>query len=293
MPIARYAVIGNPVAHSLSPLIHAAFARQTGEAIEYTRLLAPIDAFALTARRFFESGGRGLNVTVPFKRAALDLAVTLTERAKRAGAINTLTSEHGALRGDNTDGVGLVADLERLGAAHGFSVRGARVLLLGAGGAARGAIGPLLAERPRALVVANRSVEKAEALVRDARRDIDDETVVEAIALAAFDTAPGSAGSKFDLVINATSASLSGATLALPERIFASAHLVYDMMYGAVPTPFMRDAETRGARQVADGLGMLVEQAAESFFVWRGVRPDTSVVLARMRDRLAQEASRR
>lgn len=297
MAIDHYAVIGNPVSHSLSPRIHAAFAEATGEAIAYQRILAPIDAFAATVARFVDGGGRGLNVTLPFKRDAFELATALSERARRAGAVNLLRFDEGATFGDNTDGAGLVADLARLGRAGGFALHGARVLLLGAGGAARGVIGPLLDAAPRALVLANRSLDKAQALVGEFVRAGADagETTVAAVALDSFDKSGSGTDEAFDIVVNATSASVAGASLALPPQVFAAAQLVYDMMYGAAPTAFLRDASEAGARQVADGLGMLVEQAAESFFVWRGVRPDTAPVFAALRaylqDGLEQDAA--
>ena len=238
-----------------------------------------------------------MNVTLPFKRDAFAIATSLSERARRAGAVNLLRFDDGAMFGDNTDGAGLVADLARLGREGGFALRGARVLLLGAGGAARGVIGPLLDEAPRALVVANRSIEKARALGDEFVRVVESGTTVKAVALEHFDESVSAAGDSFDIVINATSASVAGASLALPPQVFAAAYLVYDMMYGAAPTSFLRDASAAGARQVADGLGMLIEQAAESFFVWRGVRPDTppvfAVLRAQLQDGLVQGASLR
>ena len=288
MSIDRYAVIGNPVSHSLSPQIHAAFAGASGEALVYERILAPRDAFAPTVRRFAEGGGRGLNVTLPFKREAFEIATVLSQRARRAGAVNLLRFDPGAMFGDNADGAGLVADLARLGRAGGFELRRARVLLLGAGGAARGVIGPLLDQAPRALVVANRSIGKAQALVGEFVRpgQMASETTLTAVALDRFGESVSKTDDPFDIVINATSASVSGASLALPPYVFAAAHLVYDMMYGAAPTSFLRGANAAGARHVSDGLGMLIEQAAESFFVWRGVRPDTAPLLAALRAHL-------
>ena len=264
----RYAVIGNPVAHSQSPLIHAAFARQTGEDIEYGRLLAPLDRFAETVERFRDEGGRGLNVTLPFKEQAHRLATVRSERAAAAQAVNTLRFDAGAIYGDNTDGVGLVRDIrDNLG----FALAGRRVLLLGAGGAARGVVAPLLGERPQSLTLANRTLERALALER---------FFGSRLRASSYEALRGR---RFDLVINATSASLAGALPPLPAGVFADGSLAYDMMYGAGLTPFLESARSGGAASAADGLGMLVEQAAESFFVWRGVRPQTAEVLASLR----------
>jgi len=264
----RYAVIGNPVAHSKSPQIHAEFARQTKQDLSYELLLAPLDAFVSSASRFRASGGRGLNVTLPFKGEAFRYATTCSERARAAQAVNTLRFDTDAIFGDNTDGAGLVHDLTRN---LDRAIAGERVLLLGAGGAARGVIGSLLEQRPATLTLANRSIEKARRLAQDSRGAID------ADAYAAL------AGRQFDLVINATSASLSGALPPLPHGVFAPGALAYDMMYGQGETPFLAFARNEGAAFCADGLGMLVEQAAESFFIWRGLRPDTAPVLKLLR----------
>lgn len=277
----RYAVFGNPVAHSRSPRIHALFAAQTGQDIGYQAILAARDGFGAAVREFISAGdgpARGANVTLPFKEAAFRLATRRTPRAQAAGAVNTLSFEGDAIAGDNTDGAGLVRDLkDNLGAAPG----GRRVLLLGAGGAARGAILPLLAEHPGELVIANRTEETAVRLARE---------------FAELGAGPGGnaagpkpdgvgyaalAGRQFDLVINATSAGLSGASLPLPASLFAPGCVAYEMVYGRA-TPFMTEASAAGAR-VADGLGMLVEQAAEAFFIWRGIRPRTAPVLAALR----------
>lgn len=260
----NYVVIGNPIAHSKSPAIHARFAQQTGQAMTYERLLAPLDDFAGSVNQFIASGGRGANVTVPFKLDAFKLASVLSPRAQAAGAVNTLTFERGQIVGDNTDGVGLVRDIV-LNA--GIALAGKRVLLLGAGGAARGVILPVLAEEPTQLVIANRTVARAVELS------------------AAFSAKPGQLAASsfaelsghFDIVINATSASLSSDVPALPPALIGAHSFVYDMMYGVQPTVFMQMAAEQGAT-VRDGLGMLVEQAAESFFIWRGVRPDTAPV---------------
>ena len=265
----RYAVIGNPVAHSLSPLIHAEFARQTGEDIEYARLLAPPGEFVRSVDAFREQGGRGLNVTLPFKEEAYRYATDHSTRARDAQAVNTLRFDGLRAFGDNTDGTGLVRDIrENLGA----PLSGKSILLLGAGGAARGVLAPLLAERPASLTLANRNLERALALAR---------RFEEGRVLACFYVAL--AGKRFDLVINATSASLAGASPPMPPGIFAPGSLAYDMMYGKGETPFLARAGAEGAARLCDGLGMLVEQAAESFLVWRGVRPQTQDVLALLR----------
>ncbi len=264
----RYAVFGNPIAHSKSPLIHAEFARQTGQDLVYEARLAPLDGFVAAVEAFRAEGGKGANVTVPFKGEAFRYATALTERARLAEAVNTLRFDEDGVLGDNTDGVGLVRDLTRnLGQAIG----GRRVLLLGAGGAARGVLGPLLAEAPARLVIANRTADRARALAE---------------RFSGFGPVEGGgyealAGLAFDVVINATSTGLSDELPPLPPTVFAPGALAYDMMYGRA-TPFMAFAEQRGAR-VSDGLGMLVEQAAESFWLWRGIRPDTAPVIALLR----------
>jgi len=264
----RYAVIGNPVAHSKSPQIHAEFARQTGQDLVYERLLAPTGAFIATANTFRAGGGRGLNVTLPFKGEAFHYAGRLSESARAAQAVNTLKFEGDATVGDNTDGTGLVHDLVRN---LGRAVAGARVLLLGAGGAARGVIGPLLEQQPAQLAIANRTLAKAHLLAQNFSGGLE------------ADTYAALAGRQFDLVVNATSASLAGELPPLPPGVFARGALAYDMMYGMGETPFLAFARAGGAATFADGLGMLVEQAAESFFIWRGVRPDTAPVLKLLR----------
>ncbi|MEO0317881.1 MAG: shikimate dehydrogenase [Pseudomonadota bacterium] len=286
MSVDRYVVIGNPIAHSKSPQIHAAFARQTGEAVAYERLLAPLDGFDAAVRDFIAAGGRGANVTVPFKLEAYALADQLSERATAAGAVNTMRfdrdGERVTIAGDNTDGVGLVRDIV---VNAGVPVAGARVLLLGAGGAARGVILPLLAESPAQLVIANRTLARAEALVAQFAQAAQAASAVPvplSLSASGFEALAGS----FDLVINATSASLSSELPPVPASVFAAGGFAYDMMYGAQPTVFMQMAAQAGAR-VRDGLGMLVEQAAESFFVWRGVRPDTMPVYHELRAQLA------
>jgi shikimate dehydrogenase len=263
----RYAVIGNPIEHSKSPQIHAAFARQTGQDIDYGRILAPLGGFLDAVDQFRREGGRGLNVTVPFKEDAYACANQLAQRAQLAGAVNTLSFlPDGTVFGDTTDGAGLVRDIT---ANLGVALRGKHILLMGAGGAARGVIQPLLDEQPDALVVANRSVGKALALCEPFPQ-------IQAGGYAEL------AGRSFDIVINATASSLNKDLPPLPTGIFAPGALAYDMMYGR-ETPFMQFAREQGAVFVADGLGMLVEQAAEAFFIWRGVRPQTVPVIAHLR----------
>jgi len=266
----RYCVFGNPIGHSKSPAIHAAFAGQTGQDICYEAILAAPDDFAGAVRRFVDAGGRGANVTVPFKEEAFRLCTRRTPRAELAGAVNTLVFNGAEILGDNTDGAGLTRDLS---VNLACPLAGRRILLLGAGGAARGALGPLLAARPAMLRIANRTPAKAQA---------------QAAHFAAHGAVAGGgyaelAGQAFDLVINATSASLGGELPALPPGVFAAGSLAYDMMYGQGDTPFLAFARSQGAARLADGLGMLVEQAAEAFFVWRGVRPASAPVIAALR----------
>ncbi len=261
----RYAVFGHPIAHSKSPQIHAAFARQTGQDLTYEAILAPLEGFADSVAAFIADGGRGANVTVPFKEEAFRLVDRLSTRAQRAGAVNTLVFDADGMLGDNTDGAGLVADLTRN---LDCTLGGKRILLLGAGGAARGVIEPLLEQQPAALVLANRTVSRAQELAVLFGRG------ATACSFEAADT-------RFDLVINATAASLAGELPPLSPSIFDADTLAYDMMYGR-DTPFLAFARQHGAA-TADGLGMLVEQAAEAFYVWRGVRPDTAPVIASLR----------
>ncbi|MDD1021048.1 shikimate dehydrogenase [Pseudomonas protegens] len=270
----QYVVFGNPIGHSKSPLIHRLFAQQTGQQLEYNTLLAPLDDFAGAARDFFAQG-RGANVTVPFKEDAYRLCDSLTERAQRAGAVNTLSKQaDGTLLGDNTDGAGLVRDLT---VNAGVSLKGKRILLLGAGGAVRGALEPLLAQRPASVVIANRTVEKAE-LLAELFADLGP------VSASGFDWLQESV----DLIINATSASLSGDLPPIASSLIEPGKTVcYDMMYAKEPTPFCRWASEHGAALVLDGLGMLAEQAAEAFYLWRGVRPDSAPVLAELRRQLA------
>ena len=273
----RYAVFGNPIGHSKSPRIHALFAAQTRQDISYEAILADKDGFAAAIEAFrarHDAGARGANVTVPFKEEAFRLATVRTPRAEAAGAINTLSFDGAEILGDNTDGAGLVRDLKHN---LGCDPAGRRILLLGAGGAARGVILPLLLENPTELLIANRTEEAAARLALEFAR----------LPGCAVGVKPdgcgfaGLAGRNFDLVINATSTGLSGAALPLPTSVFAPRCVAYEMVYGR-ETAFMTQAREAGAR-VADGLGMLVEQAAEAFFVWRGVRPHTGPVLAAMK----------
>jgi len=279
IPLARYAVIGNPIAHSRSPQIHELFSQQTGKPLRYERLLAPADGFTQATAAFVAEGGLGLNVTVPFKRDAYALAAgRLTARARLAGAVNTLSWRDGAWHGCNTDGVGLVSDLLRLG----VRLNGASVLLVGAGGGARGVLQPLAEAGCVRLHIVNRTASKALELA-DAWRStgVSPQTRVTAGGLA--DAAlPGG----WNLVINATASGLQDAAPDLPAGLYAEGAAAYDMMYGATPTAFMKQAEADGAALTADGLGMLVGQAAESFFIWHGVRPDPAPVLAALRETL-------
>jgi len=271
MPSDRYAVIGHPVRHSLSPRIHSRFAEQTGEDLVYERLEAPVDGFASVARTFFEAGGLGLNVTVPFKAEAFAWSDHATGRASLAAVANTLTRrDDGDIEADNTDGVGLVRDLEHN---LGLILRGARILLIGAGGAARGVLGPLLGQEPRSLFIANRTPERAWELA-------DAFAQLGPVSGGGFKEI-GERG--FDLLINASASSLGGAVPPIQASAVARGGAVYDMMYGEAAGPFLQWGRDAGAELVSDGLGMLVEQAAESFHVWRGRRPDTAPVLADLR----------
>jgi shikimate dehydrogenase len=268
----RYAVVGNPIAHSRSPAIHARFAAQCGQDMRYERLLAPLDGFVATVDAFRAAGGRGLNVTLPFKLEAFRYADRRSARAQAAGAVNTLRFDTDGCVGDNTDGVGMVRDVTgRLGVA----LEGARVLLLGAGGAARGVVLPLLQAGVAALAIANRTASKAlelEAIAADPR-----------VRAGGFDALrPG-----FDVIVNATSAGLDDAAPAIDDAVYEGVRLAYDMVYGTRATAFMRRAGDAGCALVSDGLGMLVEQAAESFLLWRGVRPDTVPVYRALREELA------
>jgi shikimate dehydrogenase len=273
----RYVVAGNPVQHSQSPFIHAQFAQATGQALGYDRLLCPMDGFVDGVKAFAAAGGRGCNVTVPFKFDAFALAARRSERATLARAANVLSFEEGGWLADNSDGVGLVRDIERNA---GVLLRGRRVLLIGAGGAAAGALGPLIEAGPAELVVANRSLDKAQALVASH----DAWAAQHGAGLVARSLAE--CGDAFDVVINATATSLQGAAIPVAATVLKPGCLALDMMYGPAAAGFLEWA-ARHEAQARDGLGMLVEQAAEAFFIWRGVRPETAPVLAALRSRLA------
>tara|TARA_R110002049_G_scaffold17536_3_gene68066 strand:- start:837 stop:1673 length:837 start_codon:yes stop_codon:yes gene_type:complete len=271
----KYAVFGNPIKHSKSPMIHSMFAEQCAQPMVYRAVKVELDGFARAASQFFDGGGAGLNVTVPFKQAAYEFAQRVSARAQRAGAVNTLSrAADGAIEGDNTDGIGLIRDLI---ANLGWTVQGLRVLLLGAGGAARGVLEPLMRERPKELLIINRTGERAAQLAQE----FGDIGPVQG---GGFDVI---GERKFDLVINATSAGLSGDVPPLPGDLLTERSCCYDMVYGAEPTPFMRWSAHHAAWAVADGLGMLVEQAAESFYLWRKARPATGPVIHHLREKMA------
>lgn len=275
-PPARYVVMGNPVGHSKSPRIHALFAEQTGQAIHYQAMMVPLDHFAESLASFQQSGGKGANVTVPFKEEAWHCVSRRSALAERAGAVNTIRLlPDGSRYGDNTDGIGLLRDLtENLGVV----LAGRRVLVLGAGGAARGILEPLLATGPDSVTIANRTPEKAVKLAKDF-------ALLGRVHGGGYDKL---AGQTFDIIINGTAASLHGELPPLPAAALAEPCICYDMMYGAQPTPFLVWAGRHPGARVYDGLGMLVEQAAEAFFLWRGVRPDTAPVIAQLRRDLAR-----
>jgi shikimate dehydrogenase len=267
----RYAVMGNPVAHSKSPRIHAEFARALGERIEYSAIQVEPGGLAQAVDQFRAQDGRGLNITVPFKLDAYRLADRRSARAELAGAVNTLRFEsNGEIYGDNTDGAGLVRDL---GQNLGCRITGARVLIVGAGGAVRGVLGPLLEEKPQQLVIANRTESRARELAETF-------ATLGPVRGAGFDAL---ATQQFDIVINGTAASLEGTLPEIPPSVFANGCLAYDMMYGNPARRFLDWAQSNGAARVADGLGMLVEQAAESYFIWRGKRPATQPVIELLR----------
>lgn len=265
-----YAVIGNPIAHSQSPLIHTTFARQTCQDLHYDAILAPHDKFVETITAFQQKGGKGMNVTVPFKLEAYQLATQLTHRAQIAQAVNTLKFDGDQILGDNTDGAGLVRDIQLN---LGISITNKRVLLMGAGGAARGVILPILEQNPSVLAIANRTAHKAHTL-RD--QFVSHGEIISGGFLDFPDTA-------FDIIINATSASLNNTVPELSPKNFAPQSLAYDMMYSREHTPFLKFAQRQNVGYLADGIGMLVEQAAESFSVWRGIRPDTKNVIERLK----------
>ncbi len=277
----RYAVVGHPIGHSRSPEIHAMFARATGQAMTYERLGPDPGGFEEAVLRFREEGGKGLNVTLPFKERAFALARSCSSRAGAVGAANTLDFRAEGIFADNTDGAGLIRDLTRN---LDFSLAGQDVLLVGAGGAARGVLPALLDGSVSRIVVANRTPARALALLQYLGREggLPQEILHRCVGCG-FDALPPG---PYALVINATSGSLEGEIPALPEGVYGEAMLVYDMVYGKEPTPFLKKAQALGARRTADGLGMLVEQAAESFYLWRQVYPDTGSVLQQLRSRL-------
>lgn len=269
--MSRYAVFGNPIEHSRSPQIHQAFAEQKNQPIDYQRILAPLDGFTNALTQFFDQGGQGANVTLPFKEQAFALCDSLTERAQQAGACNTLWQKDGALMGDNTDGAGLVADIRQN---HGWQLRSKRILILGAGGAVRGVLGPLLAQSPSEITIANRTVGKAEKLAE----------IFHGQGIPVYGSGLDNIRDSFDVIINAISAGLSGDMPPLPSNLLAADCACYDMIYSRDgSTPFLNWAELNQAAAVSDGLGMLVEQAAEAFFIWHGWRPDTTALKAKMR----------
>ena len=277
MSLDTYCVMGNPVEHSRSPWIHSRFAALTGQNLQYTRQLVPLDGFAQAVRAFAQAGGRGCNVTVPFKLEAAQCATTPSERVQLAAAANTLVFHDGAIHADNTDGLGLVADIQRNA---GVPLAGCDVLLVGAGGAAAGVLGPLLHEGPRSVAVVNRTAARAQALVQ-AHTPLAtlQKTELLALDMQALER-------DFDIIINATASSLAGAGVPVPAHVLRPGSLAYDMMYGAAAQPFLDWAARHGA-QPRDGLGMLVEQAAEAFALWRGVRPPSAQVLAELRSAMA------
>ncbi|HDR8984717.1 shikimate dehydrogenase [Burkholderia vietnamiensis] len=269
----QYAVIGNPIGHTKSPLIHGLFAEESHQDISYTAIegpLEPDDAFAATVRSFFAAGGKGMNVTAPFKLKAFAIADERSERAALAGAANTLSFRDGRIIAENFDGVGLVRDIE---VNLNLPMAGKRVLVLGAGGAVRGALLPFIAARPAELVVANRDVAKVEALIA---------RVATGDSLVACGYGDLAAMGRFDLVVNATSASLSGELPPVPPSVFDPRGAAYELVYGKRLTPFLRHARHAGVLGIADGVGMLVEQAAEAFAWWRGMRPETRAVIDRL-----------
>lgn len=271
-----YVVFGNPINHSKSPVIHRQFAEQTNQDMHYTKQLVNEGEFAKAAQQFFAQGGKGLNVTVPFKMDAFDFAQTLTARAERAGAVNTLARlSDGSILGDNTDGIGMIHDMHNLG----WEIQGKRVLILGAGGAVRGILQPLLEENPARVTIANRTLSKAEELAKNFL-DLGD---LQAKSFAQL------TGDVFDIVINGTSASMQGELPPLPKNLLAQSACCYDMMYGAEPTIFLQWAKNNGAAQIADGLGMLIGQAAEAFYVWRRIRPEVVPVITALRRQLNEK----
>jgi len=267
-----YAVIGNPITHSKSPLIHTEFSKQTKQDMHYEAIFAPLNGFTAAINLFQQNGGKGMDVTIPFKAEAYKLSTQLTEQAEAAQAVNTLVFNGNEIYGHNTDGTGLIRDIITN---LRFTITAKRILLCGAGGAASGIILPLLKQKPSTLVIANRTVQKAHKLQN--QFSLYDNTIVSG-------NYEDIAGKKFDLVINATSTSLTGKLLLLPKGIFTTGSLAYDLMYGNEQTPFLRLAQKEGAEYLSDGVGMLVEQAAESFFLWRGIRPETKELIKSLKE---------
>jgi shikimate dehydrogenase len=271
-----YAVFGNPINHSKSPNIHRQFAEQTGQDMHYNKQLVGEGEFESAAQAFFTQGGKGLNITVPFKLNAFAFAQKRTPRAERAGAVNTLARlSDGTILGDNTDGIGMIHDMHNLG----WEIEGKRILILGAGGAVRGILQPLLEEKPAQVTIANRTPEKAEELAKNFL-DLGDINAKSFTQLSE---------DRFDIVINGTSASMQGELPPLPANVLATNTCCYDMMYGAEPTIFLTWAKQHGAVHIADGLGMLVGQAAEAFYLWRQIRPEVVPVITAMRRQLAEK----
>lgn len=269
----QYLVYGNPIEQSKSPTIHTSFAKECKQSMVYNKKLAEVDNFKQEVMNFIEAGGKGANVTAPFKEQAMSMCDELSEHAKFSGAVNTLTFKNGKIYGDTTDGVGLVRDLLE----HDVKLSGSKVLLLGAGGASKGVVLPLLDQNVKKLTIANRTVSKAQ--------DIANQYPQKPISACSFEEANKQG---FDIIINATSAGLSGNGLPISESIITPETICYDMTYGKTMTPFLKKATSLKAKQVIDGLGMLVGQAAESFYIWRGVKPSTSKVLTQLRNELAK-----
>ena len=275
----NYAVFGNPIEHSKSPEIHRRFAEQTQQSMQYKKQLVDLDKFSQAVEQFFLADGKGLNITVPFKLEAHAVAKQLSNRAKKAGAVNTLFIQDGELYGDNTDGVGLCCDIMQN---LGWQIQGSSILVLGAGGAVRGVLELLLAQQPKQLIIANRTASKAQQL----SALFSDEALAVGCGIASSDYESLSKQTQaFDIIINGTSASLGGELPAIPTSL-VNHSACYDMMYAKSPTAFLQWAAAHGSGSVADGLGMLVEQAAESFYMWRGVRPQTATVIKWLRDSL-------
>ena len=280
----QYRVFGNPIKQSRSPFIHQSFAQSTEQEIDYQSELIALDEFAPRIKQFAEQKGKGANITVPFKEQALTLCDQLSDRARLAGAVNTLSFIDGEILGDNTDGLGLVQDLLR----NNVVLKNSKILLLGAGGAAKGVILPLLEQQPNTIVIANRTVSKAEDLCRQFNKYIDkhSDKNEEKLTACGFENL---VDSDFDIIINATSASLSGNIPPIPEHLIKVSTICYDMVYGKELTPFLNWANKQGSEKIIDGLGMLVGQAAESFFIWRGLKPEIEPVITSLRASLAAE----